>query len=168
MSLQGDDYPLLVLLPLIRPLFYMLISRANDLFFSADRTEIGKSFFDFNFKNIKKDEKRNNLVSRIEQGVKSPWFVGNTGGNTARGLKEKFGTVRVIGNIVSKLCARDTLGVMLSPATKPVIVHPLMNFMHYTFISGINEAGNWYYTFASSVFELGIIWCCINKAGWSF
>lgn len=80
-------------------------------------------------------------VFLIGQGVKSPWYVGDT----ASGLLERFGSDRVIDTPVSEN-AMTGAGVGAALASmRPVVVHPRMDFMMYAFDPIINEAANWYY-----------------------
>jgi len=66
-------------------------------------------------------------VFLIGQGVKSPWYVGNT----AQGLLEKFGDERVIDTPVSENAVTGAgVGAALA-GMRPVVVHPRMDFMLY-------------------------------------
>src|SRR3972149_5924493 len=80
-------------------------------------------------------------VFLIGQGVKSPWYVGNT----AQGLLETFGEPRGIDTPVSEK-AMTGAGVGAAIAgMRPISVHPRMDFMLYAMDPIINEAANWYY-----------------------
>src|SRR3970040_3069103 len=80
-------------------------------------------------------------VFLIGQGVKSPWYVGNT----AKGLIEKFGPERVIDTPVSENAITGAgVGAAIA-GMRPVVVHPRMDFMIYAFGPIINEAANWHY-----------------------
>lgn len=75
-------------------------------------------------------------VFLIGQGVKSPWYVGNT----AQGLLERFGVERVIDTPVSENAMTGAaVGAAIS-GMKPVVVHPRIDFMLYAFDPIINEA----------------------------
>ena len=77
-------------------------------------------------------------VFLIGQGVKSPWYVGNT----AQGLLERFGVERVIDTPVSEN-AMTGAGVGAAIAgMRPVVVHPRMDFMMYAMDPIINQAAN--------------------------
>ena len=91
-------------------------------------------------------------VFLIGQGVKSPWYVGNT----ATGLLERFGPERVIDTPVSE---NALVGM------RPVVVHPRMDFMLYAFDPIINEAANWHYMFGGKLPVPVVIWGIINRGG---
>jgi pyruvate dehydrogenase E1 component beta subunit len=88
-------------------------------------------------------------VLLIGQGVRSPWYVGNT----TQGLLERFGDDRVIDTPVSE------------NAMSPVVVHPRMDFMLYAFDPIINEAANWYYMSGGKASVPVVIWGIINRGG---
>ncbi|MEK7308592.1 MAG: alpha-ketoacid dehydrogenase subunit beta, partial [Nitrospirota bacterium] len=75
-------------------------------------------------------------VFLIGQGVKSPWYIGNT----AKGLIEKFGPDRIIDTPVSENAITGAaVGAAIS-GMRPIVVHPLMDFMLYAMYTIINEA----------------------------
>jgi pyruvate dehydrogenase E1 component beta subunit len=80
-------------------------------------------------------------VFLIGQGVKSPWYVGNT----ACGLLEQFGSERVIDTPVSENAVTGAAVGAAIAGMKPVVVHPRMDFMIYALDPIINEAANWHY-----------------------
>ncbi len=97
----------------------------------------------------------------IGQGVKSPWYVGNT----ARGLLEKFGPERVIDTPVSENAVTGAaVGAAIS-GMRPVVVHPRIDFMVYALDPIINEAANWHYMFGGAVSVPVVIWGIINRGG---
>lgn len=97
----------------------------------------------------------------IGQGVKSPWYVGNT----AKGLIETFGEERVIDTPVSENAVTGA-GVGASLAgMRPVIVHPRMDFMMYAMDPIINEAANWHYMSGGMAFAPLVVWGIINRGG---
>ncbi|MGB9877559.1 MAG: alpha-ketoacid dehydrogenase subunit beta [bacterium] len=100
-------------------------------------------------------------VFLIGQGVKSPWYVGNT----ARGLIEKFGPERVIDTPVSENCITGAAVGAAIAGMRPVIVHPRMDFMLYAMDPIINEAANWFYMFGGNSPVPVVIWGCINRGG---
>jgi pyruvate dehydrogenase E1 component beta subunit len=100
-------------------------------------------------------------VFLIGQGVKSPWYVGNT----ARDLIERFGPERVIDTPVSENCITGAAVGAAIAGMRPVIVHPRMDFMLYAFDPIINEAANWYYMFGGNSSVPVVIWGCINRGG---
>src|SRR4051812_12803168 len=66
-------------------------------------------------------------VMLLGQGVKSPWYVGNT----AKGLLDDFGPLRVIDTPVSENAVTGAgVGAALS-GMRPIVVHPRMDFMLY-------------------------------------
>jgi len=100
-------------------------------------------------------------VFLIGQGVKSPWYVGNT----ANGLLERFGPERVIDTPVSEN-AMTGAGVGAAIAgMRPVVVHPRMDFMMYAMDPIINQAANWYYMNGGKVSVPVVIWGIINRGG---
>ena len=100
-------------------------------------------------------------VLLIGQGVKSPWYVGNT----TQGLVERFGKERVIDTPVSE---NGMTGAAVGAALarmRSVVVHPRMDFMLYAFDPIINEAANWYYMSGGKVSVPVVIWGIINRGG---
>ncbi len=106
---------------------------------------------------MSKDER----VFLIGQGVKSPWYVGNT----ARGLIERFGEERVIDTPVSE---NSVTGVAVGAAIagmRPIVVHPRMDFMLYALDPIINEAANWHYMSGGASCVPVVFWGIINRGG---
>lgn len=100
-------------------------------------------------------------VFLIGQGVKSPWYVGNT----TQGLLERFGPERVIDTPVSEN-AMTGAGVGAAIAgMKPVVVHPRMDFMLYAIDPIINEAANWHYMNGGKASVPVVIWGIVNRGG---
>jgi len=100
-------------------------------------------------------------VFLIGQGVKSPWYVGNT----ATGLLERFGEKRIIDTPVSENAVTGAgVGAALA-GMKPVVVHPRMDFMFYAFDPIINQAANWYYMNGGRASVPVVIWSIINRGG---
>jgi len=100
-------------------------------------------------------------VFLIGQGVKSPWYVGNT----AKGLLEKFGPERVIDTPVSENAITGTAVGAALVGMRPVVVHPRVDFMMYAMDSIINEAANWHYMFGGKSSVPVVIWGIINRGG---
>ena len=73
-------------------------------------------------------------VFLIGQGVKSPWYVGNT----ARGLLERFGEKRIIDTPVSENAMTGAAVGAAIVGMKPIVVHPRMDFMMYAMDPIIN------------------------------
>jgi pyruvate dehydrogenase E1 component beta subunit len=100
-------------------------------------------------------------VFLIGQGVKSPWYVGNT----AQGLVERFGGKRVIDTPVSEnVITGAAVGAALA-GMRPVVVHPRMDFMLYAFDPIINEAANWHYMSGGKKNVPVVFWGIINRGG---
>jgi pyruvate dehydrogenase E1 component beta subunit len=100
-------------------------------------------------------------VFLIGQGVKSPWYVGNT----AKGLLEKFGPERVIDTPVSENAITGTAIGAALVGMRPVVVHPRVDFMMYAMDPIINEAANWHYMFGGKSSVPVVIWGIINRGG---
>jgi pyruvate dehydrogenase E1 component beta subunit len=100
-------------------------------------------------------------VLLIGQGVKSPWYVGDT----AKGLLERFGPDRIIDTPVSENAVTGAaIGASLA-GMRPVVVHPRMDFMMYAMDPIINEAANWHYMFGGRASAPVVIWGIINRGG---
>lgn len=100
-------------------------------------------------------------VFLMGQGVKSPWYVGNT----AKGLLKKFGYERVIDTPVSENAITGAgVGAAIA-GMRPVVVHPRMDFMLYGLDPIINEAANWHYMFGGNLSAPVVIWGIINRGG---
>ena len=97
----------------------------------------------------------------IGQGVKSPWYVGNT----TRGLIDRFGEERVIDTPVSENAITGAAVGAALAGMRPVVVHPRMDFMFYAFDPIINEAANWYYMFGGTLSVPVVFWGIINRGG---
>lgn len=97
----------------------------------------------------------------IGQGVKSPWYVGNT----VTGLLDQFGENRIIDTPISEN-AMNGAGVGAAiVGMKPVVVHPRMDFMLYAMDPVINQAANWYYMNGGKSCVPVVFWCIINRGG---
>jgi len=97
----------------------------------------------------------------IGQGVKSPWYVGNT----AQGLLERFGERRVIDTPVSENAITGAAVGAAIVGMRPVVVHPRMDFMLYAMDPLINQAANWYYMNGGKTSVPLVIWGIINRGG---
>lgn len=100
-------------------------------------------------------------VFLIGQGVKSPWYVGNT----ARGLLERFGEHRVIDTPVSENGITGAAVGAAITGMKPVVVHPRLDFMIYALDPIINEAANWFYMNGGRANVPIVFWAIINRRG---
>src|SRR5450759_1855410 len=75
------------------------------------------------------------------QGVKSPWYVGNT----CRDLISLYGEERVIDTPISENAMTGAaIGAALT-GMKAIIMHPRIDFSLYAFDPIINQAANWSY-----------------------
>jgi pyruvate dehydrogenase E1 component beta subunit len=100
-------------------------------------------------------------VFLIGQGVKSPWYVGNT----ADGLFERFGGKRVIDTPVSENGVTGAAVGAAIAGMRPVVVHPRMDFMIYALDPIINEAANWFYMNGGKSPVPVVFWGIINRGG---
>lgn len=100
-------------------------------------------------------------VFLIGQGVKSPWYVGNT----ARGLLERFGNERVIDTPVSENAITGAAVGAAVAGMRPIVVHPRIDFMMYALDPIINEAANWHYMYGGKSSAPVVIWGIINRGG---
>jgi pyruvate dehydrogenase E1 component beta subunit len=100
-------------------------------------------------------------VFLIGQGVKSPWYVGNT----AKGLFERFGPERVIDTPVSENAITGSAVGAAIVGMRPIVVHPRVDFMMYALDPIINEAANWHYMFGGKLSVPVVIWGIINRGG---
>lgn len=100
-------------------------------------------------------------VFLIGQGVKSPWYVGNT----AQGLLERFGPERVIDTPVSENAMTGAAVGAAIAGMKPILVHPRTDFMLYAIDPIINEAANWHYMNGGKASVPVVIWGIINRGG---
>lgn len=104
---------------------------------------------------------RDASVVLVGQGVKSPWYVGNT----ATGLLEKYGPDRVVDTPVSENAMTGlTVGAAIA-GLKAISVHPRMDFMLYAFDAIINQAANWRYMSGGAMSVPVVFWGIINRGG---
>ena len=97
----------------------------------------------------------------IGQGLKSPWYVGQT----CTGLLQKFGEQRVIDTPVSENAVTGAaVGAAIS-GVKTIVVHPRVDFMMYGLDPVINQAANWCYMNGGKVSVPVVIWGIINRGG---
>ena len=75
----------------------------------------------------------------IGQGLWSPWYVGNT----MTDLDKKFGKERIIDTPVSEAATTGlAVGASLC-GSKPIVVHPRIDFMLYAMDPIVNQAAKW-------------------------
>lgn len=97
----------------------------------------------------------------LGQGVKSPWYVGNT----CKDLIELFGEERVIDTPISENAMTGAaIGASLA-GMKAIIMHPRMDFSLYGFDPIINQAANWYYMNGGRASVPVVFWMVINRGG---
>lgn len=100
-------------------------------------------------------------VILIGQGVKSPWYVGNT----CRGLVDRFGEGRVIDSPVSENAVTGAAVGAALAGMRAVVVHPRMDFMLYAMDPIVNEAANWRYMSGGACHVPLVVWGIINRRG---
>lgn len=104
---------------------------------------------------------RDESVMLIGQGVKSPWYVGNT----AKGLIARFGERRVVDTPVSENAMTGAAVGAALAGMRSIVVHPRMDFMLYAIDPIINEAANWHYMTGGKLSVPTVIWGVINRGG---
>jgi len=100
-------------------------------------------------------------VFLIGQGVKSPWYVGNT----TQGLLERFGEDRVIDTPVSENGITGAAVGAAIAGMKAVVVHPRLDFMFFAMDPIINQAANWHYMNGGKASVPVVFWGIINRGG---
>jgi len=97
----------------------------------------------------------------LGQGVKSPWYVGNT----CNDLIMLFGEERVIDTPISENAMTGVaVGAAIS-GIKAVIIHPRIDFALYAFDPIINQAANWSYMSGGRSSVPVVFWLAINRGG---
>lgn len=97
----------------------------------------------------------------IGQGVKSPWYVGNT----CNGLLQKFGEARVIDTPISENAMSGVAAGAALAGLRPVMVYPRLDFMFYALDAIINCAANWCYMVGGNANVPVVFWGIINRGG---
>ncbi len=100
-------------------------------------------------------------VILIGQGVKSPWYVGNT----CNGLVQKFGEERVIDTPVSENAMTGAAVGAAIAGMKAIVVHPRVDFVLYAFDPIINQAANWHYMNGGKSSVPVVFWLIVNRGG---
>lgn len=100
-------------------------------------------------------------VVLIGQGVKSPWYVGNT----TRGLLERFGNLRVQDTPVSENAVTGAAVGMAIAGLRPIVVHPRIDFLVYALDPILNQAANWRYMFGGRSSVPMVLWAIVNRGG---
>tara|TARA_B100001029_G_C15038537_1_gene441897 strand:+ start:121 stop:1113 length:993 start_codon:yes stop_codon:yes gene_type:complete len=97
----------------------------------------------------------------IGQGLWSPWYVGNT----MRDLDKLYGKKRIIDTPVSENAVTGAaIGASLC-GSKPIVVHPRMDFMLYAMDPIINQAAKWSYMFGGQANPQVTIRSIVNRGG---
>lgn len=100
-------------------------------------------------------------VILIGQGVKSPWYVGNT----CNGLVQEFGEERVIDTPVSENAMTGAAVGAAIAGMKSIVVHPRVDFVLYAFDPIINQAANWHYMNGGKSSVPVVFWLIVNRGG---
>lgn len=100
-------------------------------------------------------------VFLIGQGVKSPWYVGNT----TTGLLDRFGPARVIDTPVSENAVTGAAVGAALTGMRPIVIHPRMDFMLFAMDPIINEAANWHFMTGGKASVPVVIWAIVNRGG---
>lgn len=100
-------------------------------------------------------------VFLIGQGLWSPWYVGET----MKELDLKFGKTRVIDSPVSENAITGiALGASLTKS-RPVVIHPRMDFMILALDQIVNQAAKWHSMMGGKSFSNLTIRSIINRGG---
>lgn len=100
-------------------------------------------------------------VFLIGQGVKSPWYVGNT----CTGLVDAFGEERVIDTPVSENAMTGAAVGAAIAGMKAIVVHPRVDFVLYAIDPIINQAANWHYMNGGKSSVPVVFWLIVNRGG---
>ena len=97
----------------------------------------------------------------LGQGLWSPWYVGNS----MKDLDKIYGRQRIIDTPVSENAITGAaIGASLC-GSKPIVVHPRMDFMLYAMDPIINQAAKWSYMFGGQSSPSITIRGIINRGG---
>lgn len=100
-------------------------------------------------------------VILIGQGVKSPWYVGNT----CKDLINIFGEARVIDTPISENAMTGAAVGASLVGMKAISMHPRIDFALYAFDPIINQAANWSYMNGGRASVPVVFWLVINRGG---
>lgn len=95
------------------------------------------------------------------QGVKSPWYVGNT----CKGLIALFGEERVIDTPISENAMTGAAVGAAIAGMKAIVMHPRTDFSLYAMDPIINQAANWSYMNGGRASVPVVFWMIVNRAG---
>jgi pyruvate/2-oxoglutarate/acetoin dehydrogenase E1 component len=105
--------------------------------------------------------KKDKNVILIGQGLWSPWYVGDT----MRNLDKKFGKQRIIDSPVSENAVTGiAFGASLTK-TRPVVIHPRMDFMILALDQIVNQAAKWRSMMGGNSYSNLTIRSIINRGG---
>lgn len=100
-------------------------------------------------------------VFLIGQGVKSPWYVGQT----TVGLVDTFGERRIIDTPVSEGGVTGAAVGAALAGMRPIVEHPRLDFMYLAMDQICNHAAPWHYMFGGQVSVPLTIWGIVNRYG---
>jgi acetoin:2,6-dichlorophenolindophenol oxidoreductase subunit beta len=95
------------------------------------------------------------------QGVKSPWYVGNT----CKDLIRLYGEERVIDTPISENAMTGAAVGAAMVGMKAIIMHPRIDFSLYAFDPIINQAANWSYMNGGRACVPVVFWLVLNRGG---
>ncbi len=97
----------------------------------------------------------------IGQGVWSPWYVGDS----MKDLDKIYGKERIIETPVSENAVTGAaVGASLC-GSKPIVIHPRMDFMMYAMDPIINQAAKWSYMFGGQASPQVTVRSIVNRGG---
>tara|TARA_B000000475_G_scaffold271971_1_gene271337 strand:+ start:150 stop:1133 length:984 start_codon:yes stop_codon:yes gene_type:complete len=97
----------------------------------------------------------------IGQGLWSPWYVGET----MTDLDKKYGIDRIIDTPVSEsACTGMAVGASLC-GSRPIVVHPRIDFMLYAMDAVVNQAAKWSHMTGAQASPGMTIRAIINRGG---
>jgi len=102
-----------------------------------------------------------NSVFIMGQGVKSPWYVGNT----CKDLIRLYGESRVIDTPISENAMTGAAVGAALAGMRAIIMHPRIDFSLYGFDPIINQAANWSYMNGGRASVPVVFWLVVNRAG---
>jgi len=102
-----------------------------------------------------------NEVFIMGQGVKSPWYVGNT----CKGLIALYGEERVIDTPISENAMTGAAVGAALAGMKAIVMHPRTDFSLYALDPIINQAANWSYMNGGRASVPVVFWMIVNRAG---
>ena len=110
---------------------------------------------------LRQSMRKDASVFLIGQGVKSPWYVGNT----CNELLEEFGEDRVIDTPISENAMTGAAVGAAIVGMKSIVVHPRADFALFAFDAIINQAANWHYMNGGKSNVPIVFWLIVNRGG---